>query len=85
MTTYRISAVSFVRLDGSTPQTERMGIVDQFNTDPDVFAFLISTMAGGTGLNLTAANKVVIFGVLSQHDGSSTDSRKCSFRRSQLE
>jgi SNF2 family DNA or RNA helicase len=39
-----------------------MQIVDQFNDNPDKFVFLISTTAGGTGLNLTSANKVVIFG-----------------------
>ncbi len=39
-----------------------MPIIDRFQEDRDVFIFLISTMAGGTGLNLTAANKVVIFG-----------------------
>ena len=40
-----------------------MDIVDKFNNDPEIFVFLISTTAGGTGLNLTAANKVVIFGL----------------------
>ena len=39
-------------------------MIDRFQEDPDIFIFLISTMAGGTGLNLTAANKVVIFGQL---------------------
>ena len=39
-----------------------MPIIDRFQEDPDIFIFLVSTMAGGTGLNLTAANKVVIFG-----------------------
>ena len=39
-----------------------MPLIDRFNDDPDVFIFLISTMAGGTGLNLTSANRVVIFG-----------------------
>jgi hypothetical protein len=37
-------------------------MIDRFHEDPDVFIFLISTLAGGTGLNLTGANKVVIFG-----------------------
>ena len=39
-----------------------MPIIDSFQDDKGVFIFLISTMAGGTGLNLTAANKVVVFG-----------------------
>jgi DNA excision repair protein ERCC-6-like 2 len=38
-------------------------MIDKFNNS-DVFIFLISTLAGGTGLNLTGANKVVIFGKL---------------------
>lgn len=39
-----------------------MPMIDRFHEDPDIFIFLISTLAGGTGLNLTGANKVVIFG-----------------------
>ena len=53
----------FVKLDGSTKPTERMALVDSFQDDPNVFVFIVSTLAGGTGLNLTAANKVVIFGM----------------------
>jgi SNF2 family DNA or RNA helicase len=41
-----------------------MGLIDRFHNDPGVIVFLISIMAGGTGLNLTGANKVVIFGML---------------------
>lgn len=37
-------------------------MIDRFNLDPEIYIFLISTLAGGTGLNLTGANKVVIFG-----------------------
>ncbi|KAF5345800.1 hypothetical protein D9756_010881 [Leucocoprinus leucothites] len=52
----------FVKLEGSTKQSDRMPLIDKFHKDPKVFIFLISTLAGGTGLNLTGANKVVIFG-----------------------
>ncbi|KAF9649557.1 hypothetical protein BDM02DRAFT_3229957 [Thelephora ganbajun] len=51
----------YERLDGSTEQSERMPMIDRFHKDPDTWIFLISTLAGGTGLNLVGANKVVIF------------------------
>ncbi|EKM52602.1 uncharacterized protein PHACADRAFT_261138 [Phanerochaete carnosa HHB-10118-sp] len=54
-------SVGFVKLDGSIKQPDRMPLIDRFHEDSDVFVFLISTLAGGTGLNLTGANKVVIF------------------------
>lgn len=38
-------------------------MIDKFHEDKNVFVFLISTLAGGTGLNLTGADKVVIFGM----------------------
>jgi hypothetical protein len=37
-------------------------MIDRFHKNPDTWIFLISTLAGGTGLNLVGANKVVIFG-----------------------
>lgn len=49
----------YVRLDGSTPQKARQPLVDQFNGRHSIFLFLMSTVAGGVGINLTAANKVV--------------------------
>jgi len=51
--------VSF--LDGSLSYEDRQKAVDDFNSDPQQFVFLISTKAGGMGLNITSANKVVIF------------------------
>ena len=48
-------------LDGSLGYEERQQAVDDFNSDPNQFVFLISTKAGGVGLNITSANKVVIF------------------------
>jgi SNF2 family DNA or RNA helicase len=50
--------VSF--LDGSMTYEDRQKTVDDFNSDPGQFVFLISTKAGGVGLNITSANKVII-------------------------
>ncbi|KAJ5996976.1 hypothetical protein N7499_006708 [Penicillium canescens] len=47
-------------LDGSMSYDERAKAVDDFNSDPRQFVFLISTKAGGVGLNITSANKVVV-------------------------
>ena len=54
---------SFLLLDGSTPGGERQGIIDRFTNDKNITLFFISTKAGGLGLNLTCASKVVIFDV----------------------
>lgn len=53
--------VEYIRLDGQTRTDERQGLVDQFNDDTDITVFLLSTKAGGVGINLTAASVVVIF------------------------
>lgn len=47
-------------LDGSMNYEDRYQTVKNFNSDPTQFVFLISTRAGGVGLNITSANKVVI-------------------------
>ncbi|KAH0543571.1 hypothetical protein FGG08_002132 [Glutinoglossum americanum] len=47
-------------LDGAMSYEDRSKAVDDFNSDLDQFVFLISTKAGGVGLNITSANKVVI-------------------------
>lgn len=54
-TTYNVSY-----LDGAMKYEDRAKTVDDFNSDPDQFVFLISTKAGGVGLNITSANKVVV-------------------------
>ncbi|KAL8746720.1 MAG: hypothetical protein Q9190_001313, partial [Brigantiaea leucoxantha] len=47
-------------LDGAMSYEDRAKTVDDFNSDPAQFVFLISTKAGGVGLNITSANKVVV-------------------------
>ncbi|KAF3921596.1 hypothetical protein AA313_de0205783 [Arthrobotrys entomopaga] len=48
-------------LDGEMSLEDRTKAVEDFNTDASYFAFLISTRAGGVGLNIVSANKVVVF------------------------
>ncbi len=50
--------LGFVRLDGSVPQKQRAEIVARFQSDPKA-RFFLSTNAGGTGLNLQAANTII--------------------------
>lgn len=50
----------YVRLDGQTPIADRIVLIDEYNTDPDIFVFLLSTRAGGLGINLTSANVVIL-------------------------
>ena len=56
-------AYSHLRLDGSTPQARRQKLVDEFNSTPasQKFLFLLSTKAGGLGINLVSATVVVVF------------------------
>jgi len=50
----------YLRLDGQTPVQERQFLIDDFNKDPEIFIFILSTRAGGLGINLTAANTVIL-------------------------
>ncbi|KAI0296669.1 SNF2 family N-terminal domain-containing protein [Russula brevipes] len=52
----------YLRLDGGTKTEERAGHVQQFNAkDSDITVFILSTRAGGLGLNLQTADTVIIF------------------------
>lgn len=56
----QIRKYEFARIDGTTPVGERQDIVDTFNNDNNIFVMLLSTRAGGLGINLTGADTVVI-------------------------
>jgi len=51
----------YVRLDGSTKLEDRRDTVADFQTKPEIFVFLLSTRAGGLGINLTAADTVIFY------------------------
>lgn len=52
----------YVRLDGSMSIKKRSKVVDAFNNeDSDQFVFMLSSKAGGCGLNLIGANRLVMF------------------------
>ena len=55
------NGMKYLRIDGETPGTARQGLVEKFNTDTSLDAFLISTRAGGAGLNLTGADTVIFY------------------------
>lgn len=56
----KIKKYKYFRLDGTTAIPERQDMIDAFNHDKEVFVFLLSTKAGGVGINLTAANTVIM-------------------------
>ncbi|XP_038137424.1 DNA excision repair protein ERCC-6-like 2 isoform X2 [Cyprinodon tularosa] len=53
--------LDFSRLDGTTKSRERLQIVKDFNSSSHINLCLVSTMAGGLGLNFVGANVVVLF------------------------
>ncbi|KAK1133785.1 hypothetical protein K0M31_011575 [Melipona bicolor] len=52
---------SYLRMDGITSMSQRQETIRLFNKDPSYFVFLLTTRVGGLGVNLTGANRVVIY------------------------
>jgi SWI/SNF-related matrix-associated actin-dependent regulator 1 of chromatin subfamily A len=57
---FKLRNISYLLLTGSTPVDARQALVDEFTDDDDIRVFLLSTKAGGMGINLTAASVVVM-------------------------
>ncbi|KAF1932889.1 DNA repair and recombination protein RAD26 [Didymella exigua CBS 183.55] len=53
--------INYRRMDGETPIKYRQDLVDEFNKSPDLHVFLLTTKVGGLGVNLTGANRVIIY------------------------
>ncbi|XP_019642075.1 PREDICTED: DNA excision repair protein ERCC-6-like 2 [Branchiostoma belcheri] len=51
----------YTRLDGTTRTSDRLRIVKDFNSNPNILICLVSTTAGGLGLNFTGASVVILF------------------------
>lgn len=50
-----------MRMDGGTAIGQRSMMVDEFNSNPEYFVFLLTTKVGGLGINLQSADRVVIY------------------------
>ncbi|KXT15769.1 hypothetical protein AC579_1548 [Pseudocercospora musae] len=58
----RFRGIKYLRLDGSTKADDRSDLLKQFNApNSEYFCFLLSTRAGGLGLNLQTADTVIIY------------------------
>ncbi|XP_071941445.1 DNA excision repair protein ERCC-6-like [Antedon mediterranea] len=51
----------YMRMDGTTGISSRQPAINKFNEDPSIFLFLLTTRVGGIGVNLTGANRIIIF------------------------
>lgn len=68
--------IKFVRLDGATSVNERQNIIDTFTDDKTIPVFLLSTKAGGFGINLIAATNVIIYDLsFNPHDDKQAEDR----------
>lgn len=56
-----LGGFKYRRMDGSTQIKDRQTLVDEFNNDPSLHVFLLTTKVGGLGVNLTGADRVIIY------------------------
>lgn len=69
----------FGRLDGNTNVASRQRLVDNFNDDVSYFAMLCTTRTGGVGLNLTGADRIILYDPdWNPQTGKSTDNINCT-------
>lgn len=71
-----IKGWKFLRLDGSTAVDTRQDMIDKFYADKNIPIFLLSTKAGGFGINLVCATNVIIFDQsFNPHDDKQAEDR----------
>ncbi|XP_018430292.1 PREDICTED: DNA excision repair protein ERCC-6 [Nanorana parkeri] len=52
---------SYLKMDGTTTIASRQPLITKYNEDTSIFVFLLTTRVGGLGVNLTGANRVIIY------------------------
>ncbi|GIY20294.1 DNA excision repair protein ERCC-6 [Caerostris extrusa] len=52
---------SYMKMDGTTTISSRQPLIAKFNSDPTIFVFLLTTRVGGIGINLTGANRIILY------------------------
>jgi DNA excision repair protein ERCC-6 len=57
----QMEGYEYLTLDGSTPVGRRPALIDEYNNSPEIFLFVLTTRAGGLGINLTGADRVILF------------------------
>ncbi|CAG5128018.1 unnamed protein product, partial [Candidula unifasciata] len=60
----QVKGYRFLRMDGQTPTGQRQDIVSRFNNKASPFRiFLLSSKAGGVGLNLVGASRLILYDI----------------------
>lgn len=57
----RAHKYSYLKMDGTTTIASRQPLITKYNEDTSIFVFLLTTRVGGIGVNLTGANRVIIY------------------------
>lgn len=57
----KLDGFNYLRMDGNTSIKDRQNLVDRFNREPTLHVFLLTTKVGGLGVNLTGADRVIIY------------------------
>uniref|UniRef100_A0A8C9TFT4 DNA excision repair protein ERCC-6 n=1 Tax=Scleropages formosus TaxID=113540 RepID=A0A8C9TFT4_SCLFO len=57
----RENGYTYLKMDGTTTIASRQPLIAQYNEDESIFLFLLTTRVGGLGVNLTGANRVIIY------------------------
>ncbi|KAM6186671.1 DNA excision repair protein ERCC-6 [Rhynchocyon petersi] len=57
----RSQKYTYLKMDGTTTIASRQPLITRYNEDLSIFVFLLTTRVGGIGVNLTGANRVIIY------------------------